>query len=169
MSAKKKIDVEITETAPVDLDMAAVDPAEAVYERIAEFEDTLPDRTYLWRNGDPAPEWMGPRPVWAEDHHHCDPFVPSRCFWQSTEINMPVLGLYGAKSDDGHLRSMGTYSVLIRQYWREREPTVIIRVGPKGEEYHLPLTLSEVDDLVAALEMMADIAKTADLVGTEAT
>lgn len=152
--------LEFFDTKPVELDPTPEDPAIAVLNRIAEFEDTLPDRFYEWHAGAPAPEWMGPRPAWAEDYYdNAKDFRPSECFWQSPEIRIPVVGLYGAKIDNGAMRSMGGYEVFLRQHVGHREPDVIIRMGPKSNEYHLGLTLSEVGDLVAAVEMLADIAK----------
>lgn len=152
--------LEFFDTTPVELDPIPEDPSDAILRRIAEFEDTLPDLVHDWNKGDPAPEWMGPRPVWAEDYYdRGDSFVPNQCFWQGDEIRMPVVGLHGSKSDDKSRRIMGSYQVFLRQH-PYQEPMVIIRVGPKSSEYHLPLSLREVDDLVAALEMLADIAKT---------
>ncbi len=152
--------LEFFDTTPVDLDPVPEDPADAVLRRISEFEDTLPDSVHDWNKGDPAPEWMGPRPAWAEDYYdQGSSFVPDQCFWQGDEIQMPVVGLHGSKSADRSRRIMGRYSVFLRQH-PHREPMVIIRVGPKSSQYHLPLSLREVDDLVAALEMLTDIAKT---------
>ena len=153
--------LEIFNTTPVELDPIPEDPAIAVRDRIAAFEDTLPDFVHEWQKGDAAPEWMGPRPAWAEDYYdRADDFRPSECFWQSEEIELPVLDLSGVKTVNGSARVMGRYRVFLRQQVHHREPRVIIRVGPKSNEHLLPLTFSEVGDLVAALEMLTDIAKT---------
>lgn len=155
------------DTKPVELDPVPEDPAEAVMRRIEAFEDTLPARVHRWQKGDPAPDWMGPRPAWAEDHYDGgDRFCPNECFWQSYDLELPAGFMYGTKSQDKNFRTVGAYRVFLRQGMNERDPHIHIDMGKPWNrsdnpvsKFYLKLTLAEVDDLVAALEMLADIAK----------
>lgn len=175
MTARKKISNTATpaeaspaELAPVELDPIPEDPADVIYRRIADFQDSLPDRTYWWRKGDPAPDWMGPRPVWAEDHWQSDDrFLPNTCFWQSVDVEMPAQFMYGTTSQDRDRRTMGAYRAYLRQGMNDRDPHIGVGLGPDwkrlnsegSQQFHLRLTLAETRQLIEALHLLIDIAE----------
>ena len=155
------------ELEPVQLDTPPEDPADVILRRITEFQDTLPERAYKWCTGDPAPEWMGPRPVWADDHwQEGDRFLPNTCFWQSIDVELPAQFMYGTTTPDKRFRVFGAYRAFIRQAMNDRDPHIGVDTGKPwnrsehdGDRFHLRLTLSETRQLIAALELLVDIAE----------
>ncbi len=129
--------------------------------KITEFNAAITDKvplSYKWQVGDPAPAWMGARPAWADDHHDTvKGFLPSKCFWSSPAVVIPLTHSYGAKSDDKSRRFMGCFDVRLRQSMDSRQPLVEIKHGAKSAPASLSMTFDEARTLIGALELLISL------------